>query len=51
MDLLLDLGVNINSVDKDGNTCLHYAVMSKSCKETSCSRSEQGIKEHKRTNA
>ena len=28
MDLLLDLGVNINSVDKDGNTCLHYAVMS-----------------------
>ncbi len=30
MDLLLDLGVNINSVDKDGNTCLHYAVMSNS---------------------
>ena len=30
IDLLLDLGVNINSVDKDGNTCLHYAVMSNS---------------------
>ena len=28
MDLLLDLGVNINSVDKEGNSCLHYAVES-----------------------
>lgn len=30
MDLLLDLGVNINAIDNDGNTCLHYAVMSNS---------------------
>ena len=29
MDLLLDLGVNLNAVDSDNNTCLHYAVMSR----------------------
>jgi ankyrin repeat protein len=29
MDLLLDLGVNINAKDQDGNTCLHFAVKSK----------------------
>ena len=29
IDLLLDLGVNINAKDQDGNTCLHFAVKSK----------------------
>ena len=29
IDLLIDLGVNINSKDQDGNTCLHFAVKSK----------------------
>ena len=28
VDLLLDLGANINAEDNDGNNCLHYAVMS-----------------------
>ena len=30
IDLLLDLGANIKAIDSDGNTCLHYAVKSKS---------------------
>ena len=28
VDLLLDLGANINAIDVDGNNCLHYAVNS-----------------------
>lgn len=32
MDLLLDLGSNIDSKDNDGNSCLHYAVSSRNLK-------------------
>ena len=28
VDLLLDLGANINAIDVDGNNCVHYAVIS-----------------------
>ena len=28
VDLLIDLGANINTLDKEGNNCLHYTVNS-----------------------